>query len=1037
MCNDFASLLVRNSEFYNNITNQVNGGAISAGTSPNGTNSRVMISNSSFHNNRAVEGGALYFGNCSKVLVENSKFFYNSALKGGAMVLSDTTIVRNCQIFTNQAQDGGAGIYIENGNNLILNCTISSNCSQSYGGGVYITNVTTTKEHTAIINSIVMGNNCSAATTKDIYGLECDPSGTRYYAYSRIGGFADCKYTSAYAVTDENPLMYFSSEDFQFNLRYYSTCIDGGAPLPFYIYGQDKTLFEEDINRQLSGNFYDIGAIEYIDPPDLEVYTPELKFGQVAIGDTIYQDLRISNRGYLNSLQIESITLPEGFTFVDNASRSNEPGINVPKVKPGKVIDSVSTIRKTSSSKGKNSLTKDATLTSQIDKKTNQNSNKRSISFPLTIDPFETLDLKVQFIPTQSKDYNCIINIVSSGIAEPAAIQISAVGFDDTEHIYDEKVWSDDTLFVSTNIYVHDGAKLTIAPYTTVKYLKNKTITIEGHFVVEDSVRFTTSPGVTNARLFLNKPQRCPIYEYTFHNTSFNNIKLEALSSRGVIEGAHFLNSTLTHEGDYLEINNSAFNFSNVDVFGKGKENDVVRIIRNTFNYTPYNSLISINSYYGFVIAENTLTNYQTALWINESGKGPDHIIAKNTICYNQYGYGIELYHTTADIIDANNINNNYVGIAGLRNSTINIKGSKEEPFQTIHNNYDAELVFAEDSAPVYMDFNLIFDQLYPGQNLLRITNHTGKEFKYNNNYWGPNFNPEVNLNPFGFIHFEPIWDLKPEYLEQYDAVEELYNSASNNYTVGNYLLAFNQFKQVIDIAGEGHDKLVKAAAEQLIGLAVLIEEPYSSLQQYYINEPHLHYKEEFDLLAKYLENCCKIKVGDYEGAINWFESIISNPPSQIDSVYAVIDMAYTYLLMQDDSKYQGFVGKYPQYRYTRYEDFLNMRENLVQDILSKSESHLTPPIITTTLDQNYPNPFNPITTICYSLSKGSKCNLAIYNIKGQKVKELVSTSKSKGKYRVIWDGKDDSGKQVSSGIYFYRLDTKDKVITRKMILMK
>ncbi len=88
-------------------------------------------------------------------------------------------------------------------------------------------------------------------------------------------------------------------------------------------------------------------------------------------------------------------------------------------------------------------------------------------------------------------------------------------------------------------------------------------------------------------------------------------------------------------------------------------------------------------------------------------------------------------------------------------------------------------------------------------------------------------------------------------------------------------------------------------------------------------------------------------------------------------------------------------------------------------------------------LHQNYPNPFNPTTNINYSLKENSKVSLNIYNIKGQKVKQLVSDQLSTGQHSVIWNGKDDSGKPVSSGIYFYKLKTGTYEKTKKMILLR
>jgi flagellar hook assembly protein FlgD len=65
------------------------------------------------------------------------------------------------------------------------------------------------------------------------------------------------------------------------------------------------------------------------------------------------------------------------------------------------------------------------------------------------------------------------------------------------------------------------------------------------------------------------------------------------------------------------------------------------------------------------------------------------------------------------------------------------------------------------------------------------------------------------------------------------------------------------------------------------------------------------------------------------------------------------------------------------------------------------------------------------------------RTTLKVYNILGQLVRTLVDEEKTPGNYDVVWDGKDDSGKEVSSGIYFYQLKTSDYTHTKKMVLLK
>ncbi len=88
-------------------------------------------------------------------------------------------------------------------------------------------------------------------------------------------------------------------------------------------------------------------------------------------------------------------------------------------------------------------------------------------------------------------------------------------------------------------------------------------------------------------------------------------------------------------------------------------------------------------------------------------------------------------------------------------------------------------------------------------------------------------------------------------------------------------------------------------------------------------------------------------------------------------------------------------------------------------------------------LNQNYPNPFNPSTTISFTLTKKDFTEISIYNTKGQKVRKLSSDYFHEGTHQLIWNGNDDNGSKVSSGIYFLQLKTDNKVLTKRMLLMK
>ena len=88
-------------------------------------------------------------------------------------------------------------------------------------------------------------------------------------------------------------------------------------------------------------------------------------------------------------------------------------------------------------------------------------------------------------------------------------------------------------------------------------------------------------------------------------------------------------------------------------------------------------------------------------------------------------------------------------------------------------------------------------------------------------------------------------------------------------------------------------------------------------------------------------------------------------------------------------------------------------------------------------LSQNYPNPFNPITSIRFSLARKGHVNLSIYDVGGRKIKTLLDRRLEKGSHAVNWDGRNERGRRVASGVYFYRLEANEKTISRKMVLLK
>jgi hypothetical protein len=95
------------------------------------------------------------------------------------------------------------------------------------------------------------------------------------------------------------------------------------------------------------------------------------------------------------------------------------------------------------------------------------------------------------------------------------------------------------------------------------------------------------------------------------------------------------------------------------------------------------------------------------------------------------------------------------------------------------------------------------------------------------------------------------------------------------------------------------------------------------------------------------------------------------------------------------------------------------------------------PGVLPDRLHANYPNPFNPTTRIDFTLAARKPVVLEVFDLRGARIRSLLSEVRSPGRHQVLWNGRDDFGRTVESGVYFYRLHAGDYRSTMKMLLVK
>ncbi len=179
------------------------------------------------------------------------------------------------------------------------------------------------------------------------------------------------------------------------------------------------------------------------------------------------------------------------------------------------------------------------------------------------------------------------------------------------------------------------------------------------------------------------------------------------------------------------------------------------------------------------------------------------------------------------------------------------------------------------------------------------------------------------------------------------------------------------------------------------------------------------------------------VKNNEFTEALDIVDDFIEDATSVEDYLLACIDEQNVLMLM-DEEEARGVKNSFLLCR--SMEEYRVSIEEKKQELLEARTSINEDEVMIlpyTNLYSNYPNPFNPTTTISFSIPQADKVNLSIYNIKGQKVKELASDNFAQGRHNLVWDGKDSNGKNASSGVYFYKIKTSHDKITKKMMLLK
>lgn len=274
------------------------------------------------------------------------------------------------------------------------------------------------------------------------------------------------------------------------------------------------------------------------------------------------------------------------------------------------------------------------------------------------------------------------------------------------------------------------------------------------------------------------------------------------------------------------------------------------------------------------------------------------------------------------------------------------------------------------------------------------------------------------NYNAFRFDPFFPT------------SLTDIIVAGMNQFYQGLFDESIQSMKQAVEVYPDS--LLTKLAIDYLYLATRASSEDYSNLRAY------LDLKIPTETLATYvkkeeIKTKCYIKEEDYLTAISRLQLILDNPETVADSLFALIDQAYCYMNManEDDKSLPNISVKTTDF--TSYLEFLAGLSSIMAT--ESQNNQYTPQVLN--IESNYPNPFNPETTIRFSVPSEGMVNVTIYNIKGQRVNQLLNEHVVAGRHAVMWNGMDSSGRTVSSGLYFAKIQQGNKYRIHKMMLMK
>lgn len=634
------------------------------------------------------------------------------------------------------------------------------------------------------------------------------------------------------------------------------------------------------------------------------------------------------------------------------------------------------------------------------------------------------------YLSIHKKNYNSkIVQVISENIA-----------VENTEELFFDL---DVLLINGADVVVNGGGSLALSDGVEVIFGNNSSeIMINGGVEISNN-KFISQEDIHKPSIFFAKEGNY------ISDCNFENVNINLNSGDLILNSITTLNSTIESYQSVLVVDSSSingsivceqteFNFNQSSITGNSYG---IKLVDSSFEITD--SEISMNDDDGVVINNC----YSGNIYRNE--------IKNSRICQNT-GNGLEVIQSILKVKNTT-IEDNNIGIVAIGSSLVSLSNDESNQIEDsrISNNNRQEIYQINECIEANQANYEVSDSYYSSFTADQLLVHTedipdGTHLQFTGNYWGyrdintfpilppsSRFLPAL-INPsIGETGYDlsPVWGPTVNVTYSYSNDEQTYYSALNEVSLGNIDNAIDLFKQVVQNYPNSNFSVLSSK-----NLFKLVPDK-AELKEFLVEEPNLYVNNVVHKDIDYLINHCDIELGNLQEASTWCENKINNPESEFDSLLAVIDLEYINLCIENESDstktnnlhlIQNRLEKYVSFIDNKIDQLINI-SNI--SMIDENQNDIAP--ITTRLFNNYPNPFNPETTISFDLPQRDKVELVVYNLKGQKVKSLINEEMDMGVHKIIWNGTNNQGKEVASGVYYYRLSCGNYTKTNKMVLLK